>query len=95
MNKDVTSQVGYVIFINIDIISIMLAILSLTAAGKDNMANLIDSDNNNSRRVVRSVLGAEIFGLADVCDSAIVIKHELKVELGKTLKIQVLTDSEI
>lgn len=77
-NKDGSSQVGYVIFM----------------ADKDNKANLVDYASNKSRRVVRSVIGAETFGLVDACDSAIVIQHELKQMLKKTLKIQILTDSE-
>lgn len=77
-NKDGSFQVGYLVFM----------------ADKDNKANLIDYVSNKSRRVVRSVLGAETFGLANACDSAIVIQHNLKQILGKTLKIQVLRYSE-
>lgn len=57
-NKDGTSQVVYLIFL----------------ADKENTANLIDYTINKSRRVVRSLLRAETFGLADECDSAIVIQ---------------------
>lgn len=60
----------------------------------DNRANLIDCASNKSMRVIRLVLGAETCGLADACDSAIIIYHDLKQMLGKTLRIQFLTDSE-
>lgn len=38
-------------------------------------------------------LGAENFTLAETCDEAIILQHELKTILDKTLKITVLTDS--
>ena len=41
-----------------------------------------------------SVLGAETFALADACDAAIVLQHELKGILKRTLKIRILTDSD-
>ena len=44
--------------------------------------------------MVRSVLGAETFALANTCDTAIVLQHDLKKILKKTLKIKTLTDSE-
>lgn len=63
-------------------------------ADKQIRETLIDYESNKSRRVVRSVLGEETFGLADVCDSTIAIQHDLKQMLKKTQRIQVLTDSE-
>ena len=76
-NPDGSSQVGYLIFL----------------ADKNNNTNLIDYASIKSQRVVRSVLGAETLGLADACDAAIMIQHDLKLMLKKTLKITVLTDS--
>lgn len=66
-NKDGTSRVGYLIFM----------------VDKYNKANLIDFyyASNKSRRVVRSVLGVETFGLADAFDSAIVLQHDLRKAL--------------
>lgn len=52
-------------------------------ADKNKKANLINYASNKPRRVFRSVLGAEIFGLGDECDAAIVLQHDLKQMLGK------------
>lgn len=51
-NKDGTSQVGYVIFM----------------ADEENKAKIIDYARNKSQKVVRFVLGAATFCLADACD---------------------------
>lgn len=64
-------------------------------ADKDIKVNLIDYTSYKSRRVVRSVLGTESVGLTDACLSAIVIHHGLRPMVRKTLKLQVLTDSEM
>lgn len=46
------------------------------------------------RKIIRYVLGAETFGLADACDSAIVIQNELKHGPHKRLKTKILTGNE-
>lgn len=56
LNKDGTSQVWYLIFM----------------ADKHNRTNLLEYAIIKSRRVVRLVLGAKMFSLADACDSTIV-----------------------
>lgn len=60
---------------------------------KYNNANLIDYASIKSRQVVRSVQGAETFTVADACDAAILIQHNLKSILNKTLQITAFTDS--
>lgn len=77
-NNDRSSQVGYIIML----------------ADNENNGNIIDYSSTKSRRVVRSVLGAETFGMADACDAAIVIQHDMKKILKRTFKIKLLTDSE-
>lgn len=77
-NNDGSSQVEYQIFIS----------------DKSNNANLIDFASVNPRRVVRSALGADKFGLADACDASILIRQDLRLILKQTLKILILTDSE-
>ena len=47
-------------------------------ADKDRNVSFIDFSSVKSRRVVRSILGAETFALADACDATIVIQHEHK-----------------
>ena len=39
------------------------------------------------------MLGAETFALADACDAAILIQHDLKSLLNRKVKIKILTDS--
>lgn len=56
-NEDGSSQVEYMIFLT----------------DKYNNANLEDYASMKSRRVVRSVIGAETFALADSCDAAILL----------------------
>lgn len=51
-NKDGRWQEGYLIFM----------------ADKDNRENVIDYATKKSRIVIRSVLGAETYGLTDTCD---------------------------
>lgn len=75
--EDESSKAGYIIFLT----------------DKNNNANPIDYVRIKSRRVVRSVLGAETFALADACDNAILIQHDLQGSLNKKVKIKILTDS--
>lgn len=64
-------------------------------ADKENNADLIDCTILKERRVVRSALEAETFGLADACDAAIIIRYDLKMILSTTIKVILLTDSDI
>ena len=77
-NDDSSSQIGYIIFI----------------CDEEGNTAPIDFSSTKSRRVVRSVLGAETFALANSCDTAIVLQHDLKQILKRTLKIKILTDTE-
>lgn len=55
----------------------------------------MDFSSIKYRRIVRSVLGLETFGLADaVTWLAIVIQNDLKQILKKRLKINILIDRE-
>lgn len=60
---------------------------------KYNNDNLIYYASVKSRKVVRSVLGAETFSMADSCDTANMKHHNLKHILGIDLKITILIDS--
>lgn len=44
-----------------------------------------------SRIVIRSVLGEKAFRLTDECDTAIILQHNLRKILGRTLKIKIWT----
>lgn len=61
---------------------------------KNNDVALIDFSSGKFKRALRYVLGAGTFALADACNTAIVIQHELKNIIGRSLKIKILTDSE-
>lgn len=75
-NDDSSSQIGYMIFITEEY----------------NNTNPIDYASVKSRRLVRSVLGLEMFALPDACDPNILLQQDLKSIVNKTLKITVLTD---
>lgn len=62
-------------------------------ADKTGTENLIDYSSITSRRVVRPVLGEESFGLADACDAAIILHHDLPKIRRRTVKIAILADS--
>lgn len=77
-NRDGSSQVGYLTFM----------------AHKNHNDNPIEYASKKSRRLFRSVLGAETFVQGDACDSAVFIQHDSKQIVGKRLNIKLLTDSK-
>lgn len=76
--NDVYSRVGYVI---------------LSTDRKDN-GNIIYSWSSKFGRLARSVLAAKSFGMANDCDAALVIKHDLTKILNKIHKMKTLADIE-
>ena len=76
-NADLTSQLGYIILL----------------ADKYGKCNVLHYASYKSRRVTRSVLGAEVYAFADAFDFAYVIKHDLEEILGQRVPLQMLTDS--
>lgn len=60
---------------------------------KYNNDSLIEYARLQSREVVISVLGAEIFALAGACNPAILIKYDVKKILKKSVKIRIVADS--
>lgn len=74
-NDEHSSQVGYTLFLT----------------GKYDNANLMDFASITSKRVIRSLLGAKTFLLADLCDTAVIIQHYLKRILVIILKITIST----
>lgn len=60
---------------------------------KCNNAYLINYKVIKSRIVVRSLLNSANFSLTDACGTAITIKHDLELMLGKILEITILTVS--
>lgn len=60
---------------------------------KYNTAKFIYHASFKSRRVLKSVLGAENLPLANECDATIILQHELRSILNKTVNLTLLTDS--
>lgn len=77
-NNDGSSQVAYKIFL----------------ADKNNDDDIVDCTSVQSRRVVILALGSERFRLADACDHAIIMQHEVKHIFRQALKCFVPTNSE-
>lgn len=78
VNNNRSSQVGFIILLE----------------NENRTVSLMYFSSDMSRRVIISVLGAETFGLEDAFDEAIVIRHKLNNNLGRTKKIKSLVQSE-
>ncbi len=76
-NKDLSSQLGYFIFIS----------------DKNNLCQPIYWTSYKAKRVNRSVLGSETMAFADAFDMALVIKHDLQNIMGKVVPLSMFTDS--
>jgi hypothetical protein len=76
-SRDGTSQLGYVVFM----------------MDKDKNCQLILWSSHKSKRVTRSVVGAETMALADAFDAAYSLKHDLQAMLGHEVPITIYTDS--
>jgi hypothetical protein len=76
-NDDLSSQLGYVIFLS----------------DKDGCCSPLHYSSHKSKRVTRSVLGGEVMAFADAFDMSIIIRHDLANILNRKLPISILTDS--
>lgn len=77
-NDDLSSQCGYIV-------------LMVDNTGRTNM---IHSFSIKTKRIVRSVLGAETLGLSGTADMSICLMHDINEMMGKQLPLHMLTDSE-
>lgn len=77
-NLDLSSQLGYIVLI----------------CDKHDRCNIIHYSSHKSRRIVRSVLGGEIYAFADALDFAYTTKHDLEAMLDRQIPLQMLTDSK-
>lgn len=67
---------------------------TISLSDNHKIAPAIDYSRIKSQRIVRSVLGADIFGLADTSDAAITFQHDTNQIIQKCLKINTFIDSE-
>lgn len=56
-------------------------------------ANVIYYSSHKSRRIVRSVLGGEVYAFADAFDVPYTVK-DLEAMLGRSVRLQMFTDSK-
>ena len=77
-NKDCSSQIGFIVFLNDD----------------KNNANLIHISLPKAQRVTRSIFGGEIYAFADGFDYEFILQHDLRNMLKKNLPLRMFTDSK-
>ena len=80
-------------FADNDDLSTQLGCIALLcdATGK---CNVIHFSSHKSRRIVRSVLGGEVYAFADGMDIGLTLKHDLENILGRPIGLQMCTDSK-
>lgn len=58
-----------------------------------NHAHVLQYCSKNSKRVVRSILGGEVYAFADGFDRAYIMRHDLQMILKKNIQLHMYTDS--
>lgn len=76
-NRDLSSQLGYVVFLGDDSSNVVPIIFK----------------SYKARRVTKSPMSAEVIAFADMFDAAVALKTELQWILGRTIPVQLFTDS--
>ena len=77
-NDDLSSQSGFILLL----------------ADKTGSANILHCSSAKTKRIVRSVLGAETLGLSSAADMAVSVMLDIDDMMGKRLELHMLTDSE-
>lgn len=77
-NHECSSQLGHIIVLS-------------DATGK---CNVLQYRSHKSRRVTRSVLGAEVYAFAEGFDNAYMIRHDLKQLLQRPIPLSMFTNSK-
>lgn len=77
-NDDLSSQLGYIVLL----------------CDNSNACHVLDYASKKSKRVVRSIMGGEVYAFMDAFDMAFVIKKDLERVLDTDLSIIMLTDSK-
>ena len=76
-NDDLSSQLGFIILL----------------CDKENRSHVLDYSSKKSRRVVRSILGGEVYAFADSFDRAYILRHDLQMIFKKKIPLHMFTDS--
>ena len=76
-NDDLSSQLGFIILL----------------CDSLNLAHILGYSNRKSKRVVRSILGGEVYAFASGFDRAFMLKHDLETIYRTKIPLHMLTDS--
>ena len=76
-NSDLTSQLGFIVVLK----------------DKHYQSNIIHFTSYKSRRVVRSILGGEVYAFSDAFDWAFTFRHDLEKLMGRKVPLSMFTDS--
>lgn len=77
-NDDLSSQIAYIIIL----------------CDGEGHAHILDYSSKKSKRVVRSIMGGEVYAFADAFDKAFVIRKDMENTLGVKLPLHMFTDSK-
>lgn len=77
-NYDLSSHIGFIIIL-------------CDSSGR---AHILDYSSKKSKRVVRSIMGAEVYAFADAFDRSFVIRKDLERLLGVKIQLHMFTDSK-
>ncbi|CDF33317.1 unnamed protein product [Chondrus crispus] len=77
-NEDFSSQLGYIVLL----------------CDSSNRCHILDFASKKSKRIVRCILGGEVYAFTEGFDCAFVLRHDLQKLYGRTIPLQMRTDSK-
>lgn len=77
-NDDLTSQLGYLVLL----------------CDKNNQCHVLDYGSKKSRRVVRSIMGGELYAFTDAFDISRTLSIDVSKAIGKPILLRMFTDSK-
>lgn len=75
-NEDLSSQLGYVVLL----------------CDETDRCHLLDYTSRKSKRVVRSIMGGEVYDFMDAFDLEFVMRSDLEKMMGVSIAINMMTD---
>ncbi|CDF36767.1 unnamed protein product [Chondrus crispus] len=76
-NDDLSSQLGFIILL----------------CDTSDRAHILEYSSRKSKRVVRSILGGDVYAFASGFDRAFILRHDLETIFGMKIPLHMLTDS--